>query len=245
MLLTIIMPLYNEEATAPLIIKQILELPLELELIVIDNGSVDATGEVIRPFDKRSNVRIITKKENRGKGDAIKTGVALATGKYTIIQDGDLEYDPQDIVGMVDIAEKEQALAVFGSRRLNPQSGISYQRYLWGGKFLTFLANLLYPVHITDESTCYKMIRTDIMKAMNLEASRFEFCPEVVAKLGRNRIKIFETPIRYRPRKFEEGKKIRWIDGIEAIWTLLKYRFVPFSKLAIEKDQKASEQSHE
>jgi hypothetical protein len=119
---------------------------------------------------------------------------------------------------------------------MNPDSGISYNRYLWGGQLLTLIANFLFKVGITDESTCYKMIRTDILKKMNLESKKFEFCPEVVAKLGRNKIKIYEIPINYSPRKFEEGKKIRWIDGWEAILTLLKYRLKSFSKIAIKQD---------
>ena len=234
MLLTILMPLYNEEKTAEQIIESVLNLDLELELIIINNGSTDDTGNIIRQFAERPNVRIIEKKKNIGKGDGIQSGLEYAGGKYTIIQDGDLEYKPTDIVRMIQLAEHDCALAVFGSRVLNPQSGISYKRYLWGGKLLTYIANLLFGVGITDESTCYKMVRTDILKKMNLESRGFEFCPEVVAKLGRNKIKICEIPISYSPRKFDEGKKIRWIDGAQAIWTLLKYRLKPFSKISIQ-----------
>jgi len=240
MLLTIIMPLYNEETTAARIIEKVLNLDLELELIIIDNGSTDATNKVVKSFADRSNVKIIENKRNIGKGDGIIIGLKYAHGKYTVIQDGDLEYEPSDIVKMVNLAEDNKALAVFGSRILNPESGISYRRYLLGGKLLTFIANLLYNVNISDESTCYKMIRTDIIKGMHLESRRFEFCPEVVAKLGRNKIKIHEIPISYNPRKFEEGKKINWKDGLQAIWTLFKYRFKPFSEISIETKQKTS-----
>lgn len=210
---------------------------MELELIIINNGSKDSTGQIIRQFNDRPNVKIIDREKNVGKGDAIIAGLNFARGKYTVIQDGDLEYNPADIVRMVEMAEKSKALAVFGSRILNPQAGISYQRYLWGGKLLTYLANLLYGVKITDESTCYKMVCTDVMKSFNLECKRFAFCPELVAKLGRNKIKIFEIPISYKPRSFIEGKKIRWIDGAEAIWTLFKYRFKPISGFSIDKKQ--------
>ncbi len=234
MLLSVIMPLYNEDKTVAEIIRQVLALPIELELIMVNNGSTDATGQIIRKFADRPNVHIIEKAKNIGKGDAIIDGLAMAQGRFTVIQDGDLEYDPRDFIRMIDLADKNGALAVFGSRIRNPQSGISYQRYLWGGKLLTMLSNLLYDVKITDESTCYKMLRTDIMKALNLRSRRFEFCPEVVAKLGRNKIKINEIPITYKPRKFEEGKKIRWIDGLEAVWTLLKYRFQPLSRFAVK-----------
>ncbi|MEW5925795.1 MAG: glycosyltransferase family 2 protein, partial [Candidatus Zixiibacteriota bacterium] len=193
----------------------------------------------------KPNVRIIEKSSNIGKGDGIVEGLKYASGKYTVIQDGDLEYDPEDIIKMVQLAEQKNAIAVFGSRILNPQAGISYKRYLWGGKLLTFLANLLFGVNITDESTCYKMVRTDIFKAMHIESRRFEFCPEVVAKLGRNKIKIHEIPIIYKPRNFEEGKKIRWVDGLEAIWTLFKYRLTTYSKISIKIDQQKSENSQQ
>jgi len=240
MLLSIIMPLYNEESTAADIIRQILDLDLDLELIIVNNGSTDQTSKIISQFADKLNVRIIEKESNIGKGDGIIEGLRHAKGKYTIIQDGDLEYNPGDIVRMMQLAEQKNSIAVFGSRILNPSSGISYRRYLWGGKLLTWLANLLFRVGITDESTCYKMVRTDILRAINLESRKFEFCPEVVAKLGRNKIKIHEISISYNPRNFQEGKKIRWTDGAAAIWTLIKYRLKPFSKVGIKIDQKTS-----
>lgn len=236
MLLTVLMPVYNEEETVERIIRKVLAVPLELELIIVNNGSTDKTGEILARFAECSNIKIINKDINIGKGDGVVTGLKIARGKYTVIQDGDLEYDPNDFVKMVELAEENSATAVFGSRRLNPSSGISYNRYLWGGEFLTILANLLFGVGITDEATCYKMVRTDILRQLNLQCRRFEFCPEVVAKLGRNGIKIYEVPIAYYPRKFEEGKKIRWYDGIEAIWTLLKYRLQPLERFRIEKN---------
>lgn len=223
--LSIIMPLYNEEKTVAEIIRKISELKFDWQLIIVNNGSTDNTGRIIHEFKNDSRIILIDKDHNIGKGDAIVTGLAHATGQYTVIQDGDLEYEPADLGKMLSKAESSGAPAIFGSRRLNPDSGISYNRYLWGGQLLTMLANLLYRVGITDESTCYKMIRTDVLKSLKLECRRFEFCPEVVAKLGRNKIKIIEVPISYRPRKFDEGKKIRWHDGLEAIWILIKYRF--------------------
>jgi len=234
MLLSVLMPLYNEQETVAKIVNKVLELPLDLELIIIDNASTDNTGQIIAEFSNRDNVKIIKREKNIGKGDAVVAGLELASGKYTIIQDGDLEYDPKDIVKMVNKAEEKKALALFGSRALNQRSGISYYRYLWGGKLLTIIARILYFNGITDESTCYKMVRTDLIKSLELECKRFEFCPELVAKLGRNGIKIHEIPIAYYPRKFEDGKKIRWIDGVEAIWSLLKYRFKPVPKFRVK-----------
>lgn len=232
--LSIIMPLYNEEKTVAEIIRKILGLKIDLQLIIVNNGSTDTTGSIIKEYKNDARITLIDKERNIGKGDAIKTGLEYAVGQYTVIQDGDLEYDPSDLEKMMAIAKSTRALAVFGSRRLNPNSGISYNRYLWGGELLTRIANLLYGVGISDESTCYKLIRTDILKGMNLECRRFEFCPEVVAKLGRNKIKIIEIPISYRPRKFDEGKKIRWHDGLEAIWTLIKYRFKAIPRLRVK-----------
>jgi len=225
MLLSIIMPLYNEEKTVSEIIRKILDLKIDFQLIIVNNGSTDKTGSIIREFENDTRITIVEKENNIGKGDAIITGLEYVTGQYTVIQDGDLEYDPNDMIKMLGRAEADGAIAVFGSRRLNPDSGISYNRYLWGGELLTTIANILFGVGLTDESTCYKMIRSDVMKAMKLESLRFEFCPEVVAKLGRSGIEIVEIPISYHPRKFDEGKKIRWHDGLEAIWTLIKYRF--------------------
>ncbi len=238
MLLTIIMPLYNEEATAAAIIEKVLALPLEKELIIVNNASTDRTREIIGSYGENTAVRIIERPSNIGKGEAVTEAIPLARGKFTVIQDGDLEYDPVDLIKMVELAETRKARAVFGSRILNRQSGISYYRYLWGGKLLTFIANFLFRAGITDESTCYKMVRTDILKQLNIRSQRFEFCPELVAKLARNRIKIEEIPISYFPRKFEDGKKIRWHDGAEAIWTLLKYRFQPLAGFAVKDNQK-------
>jgi hypothetical protein len=125
------------------------------------------------------------------------------------------------------VARQRNADAVFGSRTRSSRAGISYLRYYWGGRLLTALANILYNIKISDESTCYKLIRTELLKSLNLTCRRFEFCPEVVAKLGKRKIKIYEIPISYTPRKMEDGKKIRWYDGAIAIWTLIKYRLLP------------------
>ncbi len=231
MRLSVIMPLYNEAETLREILDKVLSLDIDLELIAVDNGSTDSTADILDGYRSHPDVKIISRRKNIGKGDAVIAGLEQAEGIYTVIQDGDLEYDPGDIVSLLETAKKNDVVAVFGSRIMNPNSGISYHRYLWGGKLLTIIANFLYGVGITDESTCYKMVRTDILKSMKLECRRFEFCPEVVAKLGRNNIRIHEIPINYYPRNFEEGKKIRWHDGVEAIWTLLKYRFQSVPKL--------------
>ena len=225
MKLTIIVPVFNEEDSLSIIMNRLFELPVEKQIIAVDDASSDGSSGILKQMADAGRLVLLTHATNQGKGAAIVTGLAHATGDYTIIQDADLEYDPNDILKMLAAAERHNADAVFGSRIHNPEAGVSYRRYYWGGRFLTLLANILYHTNISDESTCYKMVRTDLMKSLNLTCRRFEFCPELVAKLGKRKVKIFEIPIYYSPRKIEAGKKIRWHDGLEAIWTLIKLRF--------------------
>ncbi len=226
MLLSIIVPVFNEEKTLADVIDILIGLPGENQIILVDDCSSDSSLSILESYQNTPGLVICRHEKNQGKGKAIRTGLEFAEGDFTVIQDADLEYDPNDIIKMLDTAKRHSADAVFGSRIHNPQSGISYRRFYWGGKLLTLLANLLYGVNISDESTCYKLVRTDLMKSFNLTCKRFEFCPELVARLGKQNIKIFEIPISYTPRKIHEGKKIRWHDGAEAIWTLLKLRFM-------------------
>jgi len=206
--------------------EKLLTLPIDKQIIAVDDASTDSSAEILKKYADEGKITFLPHKSNQGKGAAILTGLGRAEGEYTIIQDADLEYDPNDIVKMLATARQNNAEAVFGSRVANPDSGRSYHRYYWGGRFLTFLANLLYWAGITDESTCYKMVKTELLKSLNLVCRRFEFCPEVIARLRKRKIKIFEIPINYYPRKIKEGKKIRWYDGAVAIWTLVKYRFL-------------------
>jgi dolichol-phosphate mannosyltransferase len=220
--LSIIIPVYNEERTIWELISRVKAVKLEKEIIAVDDGSTDGTAGIL---DGTDGITVVHK-ENGGKGSAILEGIKAVTGDVVVIQDADLEYDPGDFVIMMEAMQREGADVVFGSRVLHQDYRISYRRYFWGGKLVTFIANMLYGLSITDEPTCYKMIRTELLKSLDLQCARFEFCPEITAKLGRRKIRIVEVPISYFPRSIEDGKKIKAFDGLEAIWTLIKYRFV-------------------
>ncbi len=222
--LSIIMPAYNERDTVRDVIDAVLAAPLSLEkeLIVVDDGSTDGTTEVLKSLDHAS-VKVVLQEPNQGKGAAIRRGLREATGDIVIIQDADMEYDPRDYQKLVDPIIAGEARVVYGSRQLGDNT-FSYRRFYFGGLFLSWLTNLLYGSDITDEPTCYKVFRKDVIDSIELKCKRFEFCPEVTAKVLKRGIKIVERPIAYRPRSISEGKKIKWIDGMEAIITLLRYR---------------------
>lgn len=226
MRLSIIMPVYNERDTIDEIIKKVLEVPLPKELIIVDDGSIDGTQDILRKYEEEDIIKVFFHSKNSGKGRAIRTGLEKVSGDVIVIQDADLEYDPQDLQELIKPIKGGNAHVVYGSRRLSgtntQHSGFSF--YL-GGILITYLTRWLYGLNITDEATCYKMIETKLIKSLNLECERFEFCPEVTAKLAKRKIPILEVPISYSPRHKKEGKKINWRDGLEAIWTLIKYKF--------------------
>jgi len=221
MRLSVLMPVYNEARTVEEIVRRVRALPLDLELVVVDDGSTDGTRALLPSIGGID--RLLVHERNRGKGAAIRTALAVATGDVVVVQDADLEYDPQDLVPMLRRMEQGDATVVYGSRILghNPMSHPSF--YL-GGRLLSLLANWWYGLSITDEPTCYKMMRRDLLASLGLECEGFEFCPEVTAKLARRGHRIVEVPIRYAPRRLCEGKKIRARDGWIAIRTLWRYR---------------------
>jgi dolichol-phosphate mannosyltransferase len=222
-ILSVVIPTYNELSTLPVLLSRVLAVPSVQEVLVVDDGSTDRTDDYLKSLmDNR--VSVIRHDSNRGKGTAIRAALPHVRGQYVIIQDADLEYNPQEYNAMLD-AVRESEGVVYGSRNLNGPSGISYYRYWLGGVALSYLANWLYGLRITDEATGYKLFRTSLLRDLNLQCTGFEFCPEVTAKLGRRGIHIKEVPITYVPRSFAQGKKIRIIDGLSAIWTLIRYRF--------------------
>lgn len=224
--LSIIIPIYNEAETLAELVKRVQAVSLQKELILVDDGSTDGTKAILQAWqnDPPANMKIIFQPENRGKGAAIAAGLSHVTGDLVIIQDADLEYDPQDYHVLVAPFADESVQVVYGSRNLrhNPRSTASFY---WGGRLLSWITNLLYGSRITDEATCYKVLRADLFHQLGVASTGFEFCPEITGKILRRNIPIHEVPISYNPRLWHEGKKIKWHDGLIAIWVLLKYRF--------------------
>ena len=231
-ILSIIIPSYNEGATIHKILEEILLVRLPenagKEIIVVDDGSKDNTKEAVEEFahnHPETPVKYIRQPKNQGKGMAIRAGIKHVTGNYVIIQDADLEYDPQDYNLLLPYLLSGEKKVIYGSRFLNRSNTHSYQSFYWGGRLVSLITNLFYGQNLTDEPTCYKMFETSLLKSIKLECTGFEFCPEVTAKVAKLGFKIKEVPIHYYPRSIEEGKKIKWTDGLEAITTLIKYRF--------------------
>ncbi len=229
MKLSIIIPVYNEKNTILKIIEKVNNVPLEKEIIVVDDGSTDGTRNILKNIQNTptssQNLKIIFKDKNEGKGSAIRQGLKEVAGDIVTIQDADLEYEPMDFLSLIKPIENSQTKIVYGSRLLGRGTKSSLMFYL-GGRLLSFLANILYGQKITDEPTCYKVFKTELIKSIPLKCKRFEFCPEITAKVMKRGYKIVELPIHYNPRSISEGKKIRLKDGISAIWTLLKYKFI-------------------
>lgn len=219
---SVIVPVYNEAAHIDELLRAIHDSPVKKEIIIVDDGSSDGTREKLRAMPLADDVTVIFHEKNCGKGAAIRTALEYARGEYVLIQDSDLEYDPQDYPALLRPLELREANVVYGVRPDRPERGL---RFFLGAKLLTHLANLLYRAGIHDEATCYKVFRRSLISKINLDCRRFEFCPEVTAKLCRMGEKIAEVPISYVPRTAGEGKKIRHSDGWLAIWTLLRYRF--------------------
>ena len=228
--LTIIIPVYNEIKTIEKLINKILKLNIKKQVIVIDDGSNDGTEVILKKFKKKIH-KIITHKENVGKGAAIISGQKFVKGKYTAIQDADLEYDPTDLVKIVSEMEKKEYKIIYGSRVLNKSIFRNSKNFthiirIWGNIFLTKVSNILNRQNLSDAHTCYKVFKSTIFKKIKLEEKGFSFCPEITTKVSLLNIDIKEFPIRYTGRTYEEGKKITAFDGLDALYVLVKYRFL-------------------
>ena len=225
---SVIVPVYNEAAHLDELLKAISASPVQKEIIVVDDGSTDGTREKLLALPAIEGLTIVFHERNCGKGAAIRTALQYARGEYVLIQDSDLEYDPKDYPALLKPLQSGEANVVYGVRPDRPERGL---RFYLGAKFLTQLSNLLYGANIHDEATCYKVFRTSLLKNIPLQCERFEFCPEVTAKLCRLGEKIHEVPVSYHPRSREQGKKLRYSDGWIAIWTLVRLRFASRRRL--------------
>jgi len=231
-LLTIVIPAYNERATVEGLLRRVAEAPLpagvEREMIVVDDGSGDGTRELLREVVARGEwpLRLIEQAVNQGKGAAIRTGFAAATGDIVLIQDADLEYDPDDYPELLRPILEDEADVVFGSRFLGgPHRVLFYWHYV-GNRFLTMLSNMMTDLNLSDMETCYKVFRKEVLDGLKLESNRFGIEPELTAKVAKTAARIYEVPISYRGRTYAEGKKIGWKDGFSAIWAIVKYNLL-------------------
>lgn len=223
------MPILDERDTLMPLLERILAVPIEKEILIVDDFSTDGTRELLQTQveGKFPDVRVFYHTRNRGKGAAIRTAIPCARGEHCIVQDGDLEYWPEDYLPIMKAFETEQADAVYGSRFLGGWPPMRLPNRVVN-VLLALMVRVLYRTPMTDEATCYKAFRTELLQSLPLTCERFEFCPEVTAKAIRRGCRIVEVPIRYAARTIADGKKIRWTDGVEAIWTLLKFRFARF-----------------
>lgn len=225
MKLSIVIPAYNEERTLSEVVSAVraVDLPgVDREIVIVNDGSSDGTARIMKELSGPDLVAV-SLPANRGKGAAVRRGIEESTGDYVLIQDADMEYDPADYPRLLEALDGGNVEAVYGSRILGRNRG-SYTSYYWGGRALTLIFNLIYGQRITDLTTCYKMFRRSDALEAGLECDGFEFCEEITARLVRKGRKLVEVPISYRPRSFSEGKKIRWTDGLRAVWTMLRLR---------------------
>jgi dolichol-phosphate hexosyltransferase len=220
------MPVYNEAGTVERAIADVLDadLPLEVELIVVDDGSTDGSGEILDRGDWPDAVRILHHDANRGKGAAVRTALERARGEFAAIFDADLEYDPNDLALLIPPLLEERTNAVFGERAFDGYTSHSFL-YVMGNRVVTLAANVLYNVYLKDLMTCHKAVRTEVLRGLPLRARGFDIEPEITARLLQRGERIYEVPVSYKARRTEEGKKLTSVDGVRVLWTLLRCRF--------------------
>lgn len=227
--ISIIIPVYNEINTLEKMLKKVENVKmcsLQKEIILVDDGSTDGSRDLLKEFEQNNQYKVYFHSKNMGKGAAIRTAISYSTGDIIIIQDADLEYDPEDYNDLIQLIIEDKADVVYGSRLSGgkPARSFKFTHYL-GNKFLTLITNLLYDSTLTDMETCYKAFRADVIKSITIKSNRFEFEPEITAKILKRKYHLYETPISYYGRDYHEGKKITWKDGFTALFALVKYRF--------------------
>ena len=222
--LSVVMPVYNERTTIDEIIARVLGVPLQIELIVVDDCSVDGTRDRLRHLQEQYGFTLLLQERNQGKGAALRRGFAAVTGDIVVIQDADLEYSPEEFPQLVELIIDGRADVVYGSRFLGRHRVFMFTHYV-GNRVLTLITNVLYNTMLTDMETCYKVMRREVLDGLNLRSNGFGIEPEMTAKIFKQGYRVYEVPITYDGRGYDEGKKIGWKDGIVALWVLLKYRF--------------------
>jgi len=222
--LSILIPVYNERHTVLTLLERVLETPWDKELVVVDDFSTDGTRDILKGYS-HPNVRVFFHERNQGKGAAIRTAGKEAIGDIIIIQDADLEYDPAEYGKLIDPIERGLADVVYGSRFLGGPHRVLFFWHYVGNAFLTTVSNMMTNLNLTDMETCYKAFRREEFQKIPLRSNRFGFEPEITAKVARRGLRVFETPISYYGRTYAEGKKIGWKDAVNALWTILRYRF--------------------
>jgi glycosyltransferase involved in cell wall biosynthesis len=223
-LLSVVMPVYNERATIEEMIRRVLSVKLRIELIVVDDASKDGTSDILQSLQQELGFRLLRQPRNAGKGAALRRGFEAVTGDIVVIQDADLEYSPEEFPDLIELICLGRADVVFGSRFLGRHRVFLLTHYL-GNRLLTFIANVLYNTMLTDMETCYKVMRIDVLRSMTLRSNGFGIEPEITAKVFKRGYRVYEIPITYDGRGYDEGKKITWRDGFVALWVMLKYRF--------------------
>ena len=227
MKLSVVIPVYNEAATIRALIDRVraVATPIEKEIVIVDDCSTDGTAAVLAPLTIEPHINVLFHHVNQGKGAALRTGFAAATGDVVIIQDADLEYDPNEYPKLLQPILDGRADVVYGSRFAGGECHrVLYFWHSLGNRFLTLLSNAFTNLNLTDMETCYKVFRRDVIKSIRIEENRFGFEPEITAKIAEGRYRVYEVGISYSGRTYEEGKKIGWRDGFRAIWCILKYR---------------------
>jgi glycosyltransferase involved in cell wall biosynthesis len=222
-LLSVVMPVYNERTTIDEIVRRVLAVPLRIELIVVDDGSTDGTGAMLDALQRELGFTLMHQ-PNAGKGSALRRGFAAVTGDLVVIQDADLEYSPEEFPDLIELICQGKADVVYGSRFIGRHRVFLFTHYL-GNRVVTLATNILYNTMLTDMETCYKAMKVEVLRSMTLKSNGFGIEPEITAKIFKRGYRVYEVPITYDGRGYDEGKKITWVAGLVALWVLVKYRF--------------------